>query len=255
MNTWHSIRVHYHDENKDLLVTRGGKPFLRGVAPEVTAAYFTRHWRQGPHLQINVRCGEQRFVDRVLPEAHSAVGAFLAEHPSRVSLSQRDFEAQERRMAALEDRPAAPEPWAPDNTIRVAPHDSRESVLGSDGAALVTDFYTGTTEHAFAMAEDVVCGSSRTALAFDLLIATAHALSGVGIEAGFVSFRSHAEGSCPGSRKVPHDGPRGKGIRGSTGARSPTASARCWTLWTEVRTRSPRGGCGTWRRTAVGERT
>jgi len=67
-------------------------------------------------------------------------------------------------------------------------------VLGTPEAAeLMAAFYTESTPLAFAMLDHLRRGGSRRGLALDLMLATAHALSGKGISDAFVSFRSHAE--------------------------------------------------------------
>jgi hypothetical protein len=57
----------------------------------------------------------------------------------------------------------------------------------------LADFYVNTTELGFKMTEEVR-GPKRLAMSFDLMIATAHVLSGLDITRAFISFRSHAEG-------------------------------------------------------------
>ncbi|KIH98113.1 hypothetical protein LP52_15650 [Streptomonospora alba] len=191
---WHSLHVVYYANDKDRLLLEGVRPLLRRLAPEVAATSFTRHWRLGPHVRIHVKCAPAAVPALVRPAAEEIVGGFLARHPSCTHLVPEDHLDEHRRLAELEedDRPLLP--WRPDNTIHQAPFERRAHVLGSEEVAdLLADFHAATADPAFRMTEAVAGGTPRLGLAFDLMVATAHALSGVGITTGFMSFRSHAE--------------------------------------------------------------
>jgi hypothetical protein len=191
---WHSIHVHYYDSDKDALVLRAVRPLFRRVADRVAAAYFTRHWRQGPHLRLHLRCDDDTFATVVWPAARDIVGDFLARHPSTRRLDPDRELAAHQGLAALEGEAGPLLPWYPDNSVRVAPYDAREQALGGpDLAAFLADFHTATTGFAFRVIEEV-SGPGRVAVGFDLMIAAAHVLSGLELTRAFVSFRSHAEG-------------------------------------------------------------
>ncbi len=192
--TWHSLHVVYYAENKDSLVLHGVRPLFRHLAPWVTAASYTRHWRLGPHLRLNLNCDQETMATVVWPAAEEIVGGFLARHPSRARLDPNEHLTAHRRLAELEQEAGALAPWRPDNTLHEAAFDRRVHVHGSDEAAeLMAGYHADSTELAFRMTEDIVKGRPRLGLAFDIMVCTAHALSGVGITTGFMSFRSHAE--------------------------------------------------------------
>jgi hypothetical protein len=191
---WHSLHVVYYEENKDALVLGGVRPLFRILAPRVAAVSYIRHWRLGPHLRLNVCCDADTMAATVRPLAEQVVGGFLGRQPSRARLVPEEHLAAHRRLAEVEQEAGPLVPWRPDNTLHEAPFDRRVPVLGSEAAAdLLADFYADSTELAFRMTEDVVAGRQRLALAFDLMVVTAHALSGLGIAEGFLSFRSHAD--------------------------------------------------------------
>jgi hypothetical protein len=192
--TWYSLHVAYHDDPDGLLLD-GVRPLFDQLGAGGHAAYFTRHWRRGPHLRLDVRTGTEAFYDVVLPAARRIVGGRLATHPSTTTLDPFDLLDQHRRLARLEADDGPLLPWYPNNSIHVAPYETRRDVLGSDEAVdLLTDFQLATTDHAFAAAEHVRAGGQRLRIAFDLMIATAHVLCGRSLVDGFASFRSHAEG-------------------------------------------------------------
>ncbi|MGI5282700.1 thiopeptide maturation pyridine synthase [Nonomuraea polychroma] len=191
---WHSVHVHYHDEDGGLILHAVRPLFLR-LSSQVSAAYYLRHWRQGPHIRLNVRADAEVFSDVVRPAVDDLIGGYLKAHPSTRRLDPAGHLAEHRRLAALEDDRGPLEPWWPDNSARVMPYDDRAHVLGNQEMAdLLAEFYTDTTDLAFRMTEHCPTGSRRLAAAFDLMVATAHTLTRDGITRGFISLRSHAEG-------------------------------------------------------------
>ncbi|HEV8555391.1 MAG TPA: thiopeptide maturation pyridine synthase [Actinophytocola sp.] len=200
--TWHSLHVHYH-EDLDALICAGVRPLFAAVRDLVEGAYYVRHWRRGPQLRLNFHTAA---LDSVLPVVEEIVGGFLARRPSTAVLDPLALLAEHERLARLEADPGPLLPWRPDNSVHVEPYDDRTHVLGSpEAAALLVDFHVATTDLAFRATSGVRAGGSRLSVAFDLMIATAHALSGIGVAEGFVSFRSHAEGflaSHPGAAEL-----------------------------------------------------
>jgi hypothetical protein len=191
---WYSIHIYYYDSDKDALILDGVRPLFRRLARQVDAVSYTRHWRFGPHLRLNVRTDGDTFADIVRPAADEIVGGFLAKRPSTRRLDPQRELPVHRRLAELEHEQGPLLPWRPDNSIQIAAYDRRSEVLGgAEIADLVADFHACTTELSFRMTEEL-SGPRRLARGFDLMIATAHAMSASGITKAFVSFRSHAEG-------------------------------------------------------------
>lgn len=192
---WNDIHVHYHDGNRhDQLIVEAVRPFHDAVWAHVDAAYFVRHWLQGPHIRISVRADAETFARHVLPAAHDILGDYLARQPSPATSAPDSALAQHQRLAELERVEEPLLPWRPDNSLHVAAHDDRRAILGSQAAVdLLAEFLTCTTEFAFDMTAHIHAGGQRLRLAFDLMLAVAHALSGYGLGRGFLSYRSHAE--------------------------------------------------------------
>jgi hypothetical protein len=193
MGRWRSVHVHYHDAPEPLILD-GVRPLFRRLGDTVEAAYYTRHWRQGPHLRLNIRCADETFSSAVRPAVDDVLGGFLAAHPSTAGLAPDTYLPMHQRLATLERETGPLLPWHPDNSIHVEDHDQRVDVHGGRRMAeLLDDFYAGTTELAFEMTERAPAGSARLAVGFDLMVTAAHALSGVGITGGYLTYRSHAE--------------------------------------------------------------
>lgn len=192
---WHGIHIHYHDvERLNELVLDAVRPLLAELAGTVTDAHYLRHWRQGTHLRLAMRCDAETFVGAVLPAAARVLDPYLANHPSRSVEQPEASHPTHQRLAALEHEPGPLLPWRSDNSWFVTAPDRRLEVLGSEAAAdLLARFLAASTELAFDMAQWMRAGGQPLRLGFDLMVAVAHGLSGDGIRRGFLSYRSHSE--------------------------------------------------------------
>ncbi|MEV0621981.1 thiopeptide maturation pyridine synthase [Nonomuraea sp. NPDC050404] len=192
--TWHSVHVYYHAPDKDGLLLDAVRPLLDGLRGEVEAAYVLRHWRQGPHLRINIKTAPAAWKRAVRPRVSEAIGAYLREHPSTAVLDPAASLARHRLLAMREQERGPLTPWPPDNSIGDAPYDSRRHVLGSDEEAdLLSAFYTDATPLLFGMLEHVRAGrDSKIGLALGLMLTVAH--TSQRIDRSYLSFRMHAEG-------------------------------------------------------------
>jgi len=191
---WTSIHVYYY-QDQDGLILDAVRPLFACLGEHGVRAYFERHWRQGPHLRLNIHATPRTVGTVVLPAVEEIVGGYLRAHPSVADLDPERLLPLHERLAELEAESGPLLPWYPDNSIQQAAYDGGVSVLGSQQAVeLLADFYVDSTALAFQMIERVrERRTSRLGGAFDLMVATAHAFSPDGITRGFLSFRSHAE--------------------------------------------------------------
>ena len=192
--TWHTVHVYYHAADKDSLLLDAVRPLLERIKGLAEAAYVVPHWRQGPHLRINVRTDDRRWREAIRPRIDEVVGGYLRDHPSTAVLDQDSILRRHRLLAVREQELGALTPWPPDNSIREAPFDTRRHVLGSDAAVdLLTSFYTDSTELFFAMLDHVRAGrDDKGQLGMSLMLTVAH--TAAPITRSFVSYRAHAEG-------------------------------------------------------------
>ncbi|MBF8194494.1 hypothetical protein ITP53_54345 [Nonomuraea sp. K274] len=182
---WRRVDVAYHDPELDHLIL-AARPLLGEASGR---CWFQRHWVCGPHLEWWFD-GARPTWDRV----REVLEAALRARPSRVRIDQDRLLAQHRHLAAAEriDEPLLP--FYEDNTVHRAVPRSRAHVLGGVAAEeLFHDFHSAASVAAFDQLDAVAAGESRLALAFELMVAAAHAYAEGGIAGGFVSFRSHAE--------------------------------------------------------------
>jgi hypothetical protein len=235
---WHSVHVYYYERDRSALILEGVRPLFERIADDVESAYWVPHWRRGPHLRLHVRADENTYSARVRPVVDEIIGAQLKAAPSQANLDPQALLPLHRRLAEVELDDGPLLPWVPDNTILDARFESRAEVLRStDAFDLLTGFYADTNELTFAMTEHLRSGrGTPLGLAFDLLIATAQALSRGGVRGAFLSFRSHAEAFC----NVTSDGQRLRPIWDDLYAKqSTTLTERVRTVVAAVDSRPP----------------
>jgi hypothetical protein len=192
--TWHSVHVYYHRPDKDGLLLDAVRPLFAELRGRVAAAYVLRHWRQGPHLRINVRADQRTWDEQVRPRIEEVIGRYLRDHPSTAALDPEESLPRHRLMAMREQELGPLTPWPPDNSIRDAPFDSRLHVLGSEQAVdLLTSFYADSTPLLFDQLDHARAGRDAKAdLAMNLMLTVAH--TSQPINSSYLSYRVHAEG-------------------------------------------------------------
>ncbi|GGP03482.1 hypothetical protein LDL08_10955 [Nonomuraea glycinis] len=192
--SWHSAYVYYYEKDKSGLLVDAVGPLLDRVAALTEAAFVAPHWRQGPHLRINVQAHAYDWSEVIRPAIEETIGAYLREHPSTARLDERSRLLQHRVLARQEREIGPLAPWYPDNTIRYPPFDFRRHVVGDQKAAdLIMDFSVESNELYLDMSRHLREGRDRLdLLMLTMMFTTAHAVGGLRRNVG--SFRAHAEG-------------------------------------------------------------
>lgn len=188
--TWRSLHVAYHDDDRDELICDGVAPlYVSGGA----RGYFVRHWRRGPHLRLNFRTDDDTYARTIRPAASRLAAASMARRPSALPLDRTLMLEAHKRRAEIDGDEGPLTPWYEDNTIHDAPYEAPTTGFSGRGATgLLEDFYCSTGDLVFDSLRRVRRGHSRLGLLFDIWIATAHAL-GQGSHYSWISYRSHAE--------------------------------------------------------------
>lgn len=191
---WRTYQVYYYDKDMSGLLLDAVRSFMDQISPHTGRAYYICHWLRGPHVRVNVEAEPEILRDVVRPALDSVVGAHLTDRPSTAKIDSAALVEQHRRLAEREHESSPLTPLRPDNSLHEGDYDRRLHVLGSQSAVeLLADFYSATTAFAFDTLDRVRRGDQLAGLAFDIMIASVHGLSGIGLQRGFVSFRSHSE--------------------------------------------------------------
>ncbi|GAA2800770.1 hypothetical protein GCM10010441_27070 [Kitasatospora paracochleata] len=194
-SSWRSVNVFRHDSGGDRtdLLLDAVRPFIDAVSPAVSGVYFQPHWRRGPHVRIPVLASDEAFAQVVVPAVTGVLDEYLRAHPSTVVLDERAAHPHHLRLAEHERESGPLTPWAPNNTIEIAPHDQRLHVLGGQAAAdLLAEYYVESNAVVFEILEHIRGGGSKMALAVDLFIAAANRFLPP-VTYGYLSFRGHAD--------------------------------------------------------------
>ncbi|WP_026413431.1 thiopeptide maturation pyridine synthase [Actinomadura oligospora] len=173
--TWHSTQIYYYDTSHDHLSLDAVRPALRALAGHIDAAYVVPHWRQGPHLRVNVRCHPDAWTRHVKPEIAARIGAYLAEHPSTAALGPR-APREHARLAQLELEDGPLTPYIDDNTITFQPYDPRLHIFGTiESSSLHADFHADATDLVWRIQDQ--CRdrqADRFTIALELMWTTSH---------------------------------------------------------------------------------
>lgn len=192
---WHAAHIYYYEPDKTDLILDGVRPLLDHLNTTAPNAFVLRHWRQGPHLRLNIRTDPDTWTKTVRPAIDEIVGGYLTAHPSKARPDQHAVLAQHRFLAEREDERGPLTPWFPDNSIQYVPFDDRSHVLGGPEAVeLLTAFYTDGTPLMFAMLDQLRSGHDTTELVGLGLMLTSSIIALPPLTRSFVSYRSHAEG-------------------------------------------------------------
>lgn len=185
------LRIAYHDPDPAPLLREGVRPLLEQLAAEGLPAFWTRHWRRGPHLRIVVDADDAAWERAVRPAVERHIRPALAARPSTTVLDPEPLRETYRRLAEREREHGPLEPQQPDNTVEEEPHDPRLHVLGTyDAVELFEGFQQRTGDAALTVA--VGEGPALSTHVVDLMLIMAQRVGGY-LERGFVSYRSHAE--------------------------------------------------------------
>jgi len=187
------IRVYYYDEPPLDLLLDAVAPTLRALQTTIPGAFFGLHWLCGPHVRVQFPVDAATLDATVRPVIEAMIGGFLAARPSTRTLDSAGLRPIYAHLAHEEQIAEPILPLRPNNSLHYLPADRRLELFGDEGvAAVVEGLLAATNELAFSQLAAIRAGASRLSLAFDLMVATAHAATGA-ITNGFLSYRSHAE--------------------------------------------------------------
>jgi|GEM_PF-6905345 hypothetical protein len=194
---WHTVSIYYYDANKDDLLLDCIRPLIITLHDRSWAerAYFIRHWQGGPHLRFQIYANPRVFEQEIAPVIIGEVSAYLQQHPSRGDYSEEDALREYEERSHIAHEQVAYVPLVPNNSIRIAPSDSRAAIIGSEGTArLLEDYYVATNELAFTIIEQTRNNyTARLNACLDQLVAVAATCPQLPLTRFVISYRSHSE--------------------------------------------------------------
>lgn len=191
--SWLTYHLVYYAPEKEGLLLDGAAPALQRLQADglILAAYCLRHWRQGPHLIINLQPApgaEAAAAERL----ESDLRRYLEAAPSTVPIDPAAILALHRKLAALELESGPLEPLRPDNHLERLPYQPPFAVAGAAGSEAAAAFYTAITPLLLElMAETRGDPAARLSHLLQMMLTVA-AVAG-DLQYSHLSFRSHAE--------------------------------------------------------------
>ncbi len=194
---WHSIHLYYYDNNKDDLLLDCIRPLFAALREQgwLERGYFTRHWRGGSHIRLQMYADPGLFHAEIVPYVKSTVGEYLREHPSTVHLDEQVARKQYERRSLASPVASAYVELRPNNSLEIAEYEDLASTVGSESAArLLEEYYVETTDLAFILLEQTRNNyTARLNVCFDLLVALVATSPFLPIKRAYMSYRSHVE--------------------------------------------------------------
>ncbi|HET8844027.1 MAG TPA: lantibiotic dehydratase C-terminal domain-containing protein [Ktedonobacteraceae bacterium] len=194
---WHSIHVYYYDNNKDDLLLDCIRPLFTSLQEQgwLERAYFTRHWRGGSHIRLQMYTDPVVFQQKVVPYVQERVGTYLQAHPSTAQLKEQDARQQHERRKLASSEELAYVELKPNNSLEVVEYEDMARTVGSASAAsLLETYYVETNDLAFSLLEQTRNNyTARLNVCFDLLVALVATSPFLPIRRAYMSYRSHVE--------------------------------------------------------------
>lgn len=191
---WVDCQIHHRDLNNKAVVEQLIIPLCNDLDATSRGVYFMPHWLHGPHLRVCVQLKESGDLASIESIVRTRAQPWLTQNAFQSGLDHTRLLETHRRLAELEQEPGPVFPIYPDGTIVVSAQSDRSTVMGSKAAwDLLRQFYVASNRFVLRLVCDTSDRASKLTTAMDLMLGTAGSCSGVPIEVGFVSFRSHAE--------------------------------------------------------------
>jgi len=207
---WHSIHLYYYDNNKDDLLLDCIRPLFTTLREQgwLDRGYFTRHWRGGPHIRLQMYADPILFYNEIVPHVRNNVEAYLQAHPSTVHIDDQDARKQYERRSLAAPAASAYVALRPNNSLEIATYEDLSSTVGSESAArLLEEYYVETNDLAFALLEQTRNNyTARLNVCFDQLVALVATSPFLTIKRAYMSYRSHVEAyiTCEPGIEEPH---------------------------------------------------
>lgn len=194
---WQSIHLYYYDNNKDDLLLDCIRPLFATLRERgwLERCYFTRHWRGGSHIRLQMYADAERFRSEIEPYVRKTVEAYLQAHPSTVQIDEQAARKQYERRSLAAPVASAYVPLRPNNSLESADYEDLSATVGSASAAsLLEEYYVETTDLAFTLLEHTRNNyTARLNVCFDQLVALVATSPFLSIKRAYMSYRSHVE--------------------------------------------------------------
>lgn len=195
---WQSIHVFYYEDQKEALILDAIRPVLRELRETfgVERLHVRRHWKLGPHVELQMEADEDLFADSILPFVQERLAPYLEQHPSQRVLDAAQYLQLSQTLGAWELEPGPYEPLQPDNSVAAMPFVRRSEVVnGVNVMTAIENFWVRALDAVLDIMEDSRGNTlKRYQWMIRMMAAVAEQFPNHGILRGHLSYRSHVEG-------------------------------------------------------------
>lgn len=128
---WHSLHVHYHDPQDDLLVDCIGPLVASCRTGSPPSWFFLRYWKHGPHVRLRLRL-EPAEATETLRALQDGIREHLARCPSTSMPRPDRLRDVIRVLARLQGEADDVQEIVSDNTIRLQPYEPEYGKYGGE---------------------------------------------------------------------------------------------------------------------------
>ena len=196
---WLTLRIAYFAKQKDQFLIDGLQPVVNALhtTPEVARVHLARHWKFGPHIDVNIgfNCSDDSRCQQIAEHAKADILAYLARHPSVFDMDEANYLALSEKLGRLELEPGPYLPLLQDNSVMVAQYDNHQKILRSPVLSKVKeDFHSLNSGLLFKLLELKQQDNNAFLMQLVKMLACVGEFYPLdGIKRGHLSFRSHCE--------------------------------------------------------------
>lgn len=191
---WYALRVAYFADRKPLVL--GPIAEAIDVAKRkfgIEKAFFLTHWKFGPHIDIVLQCDSEVYATQVLPELQAIIEAWIARNPSRAQIDPVEYEKTSRWVGTFEIDSGPYLPLLADNSVTPVPYVRPRTILIPEVAESKELMLSDCSDLLLALYRLKETDTDGFFLALHAMLAATAQTFVAGIEAGYMSLRSHAD--------------------------------------------------------------
>ncbi|PEE35456.1 lantibiotic dehydratase C-terminal domain-containing protein [Bacillus cereus] len=194
---WLTLRIFYYDQDKDSILLDCIFPLIEELRLTYGDLFFylKRHWQYGPHIDLNLSGFPINQKKQVKHFLMRYVSKFLMEHPSNEEIDSKEYLILSKKLGALEYNHGPYTPIYKNNTVMFIDY-KRNTALFGDNPLLIGSrevFLNETMPILKEIIRDSKFKEERLIYCMCLMALIADKFKD-GIQYGYLSFKSHAEG-------------------------------------------------------------
>ncbi len=192
--TWHTVRVAYFAEDRRALIDG---PIADAIADArdlgVDRIFLQRHWKFGPHVDLNIHADAETFVVKLFPRIEAILSAWLTANSSTTVLDPAAYARLSRDIGVLELERGPYLPLLADNSVTVIPYATSASIVHPALAASREQWLSDSLDIVLALYRRKAHDPDGVFLALHAMLAAVADTWIDGMQQGYMSLRSHAD--------------------------------------------------------------